>query len=272
MSTELTTHNNAPSIHASPLQPRNFSELMQFADMAARSGMVPKDYNGKPQAVVIACQMGAELGLAPMQSLQNIAVINGRPSVWGDTLLALVRSSPVCEDVEEKIEGEGEKRTAICIATRRGKKPVVGRFSVQDARRAGLWDKQGPWKQYPERMLQMRARGFALRDAFPDVLRGLITAEEAQDMVIDVPAKEQPEEKAKRLADELIDKIQSIKSIDELNNLINHAAYKNRMVTIEKHLPRHASTVEDNVEVMKVRLEAAAKRDAQTVDMQEIPE
>jgi hypothetical protein len=58
---------------------------------------------------------------------------------------------------------------------------VVAKFSVEDAKRAGLWGKQGPWSAYPKRMMQMRARGFALRDAFPDVLKGLITAEEAQD-------------------------------------------------------------------------------------------
>jgi len=52
---------------------------------------------------------------------------------------------------------------------------------VEDAKRAGLWAKQGPWTAYPKRMMQMRARGFALRDAFPDVLKGMITAEEAQD-------------------------------------------------------------------------------------------
>jgi len=60
--------------------------------------------------------------------------------------------------------------------------PVLGQFSMADAARAGLKGKSGPWQQYPQRMLQMRARGFALRDAFPDVLRGLISAEVAMDI------------------------------------------------------------------------------------------
>jgi len=55
-------------------------------------------------------------------------------------------------------------------------------FSVKDARLAGLMNKAGPWKQYPKRMLQMRARGFAIRDAFPDALKGVITYEEASDL------------------------------------------------------------------------------------------
>jgi hypothetical protein len=63
---------------------------------------------------------------------------------------------------------------------------VVRTFSQDDAKTAGLWGKQGPWSQYPKRMLQLRARGFALRDAFPDALRGIHSADESRDMVIDV--------------------------------------------------------------------------------------
>jgi hypothetical protein len=77
---------------------------------------------------------------------------------------------------------------------------VTVSFSVSDAKRAGLWGKSGPWANYPERMLKYRARGFCLRDAFPDVLKGLITIEEANDYpTVDatpapaaLPAKPQP--------------------------------------------------------------------------------
>jgi len=158
---------------------------MAFAQLAAKSSMMPRDYQGKPENVMIAVQLGSELGLAPMQSLQNIAVISGRPAVFGDAMPALCRQSPVCEDIEERFEGEGDKLTAVCVAKRVGKKPIVQTFSVEDAKKAELWGKAGPWKQYPRRMLQMRARGFALRDAFPDVLRGLISVEEAQDIPAD---------------------------------------------------------------------------------------
>jgi hypothetical protein len=143
---------------------------------------VPKAYQGKPQDILVCVQWGYEMGLAPMQALQNIAVINGKPSVYGDAMMALVQASAVCEDVEEFFENEGTPNpVAVCIAKRKNRKPVVAKFSVEDAKRAGLWAKQGPWSAYPKRMMQMRARGFALRDAFPDVLKGLISAEEAQD-------------------------------------------------------------------------------------------
>lgn len=162
--------------------PANLTEAIQFSDLLASSSIVPKAYQGRPQDILVCVQWGFELGLAPMQALQNIAVINGKPSVYGDAAMALVQASPVCEDVEEFFENEGSPNpTAVCVAKRKGRKPVIVKFSVEDAKRAGLWGKQGPWSAYPKRMMQMRARGFALRDAFPDVLKGMITAEEAQD-------------------------------------------------------------------------------------------
>ena len=174
MTTAITTRNG--------FAPATLTEAMEFSKLLAESSMVPRQYQGKPQDVLVCVQWGAELGLAPMQALQNIAVINGKPSVYGDAAMAMVQNSPVCEDIEEYFEGEGTPNPiAVCVAKRKGRKPVVAKFSIDDAKRAGLWGKQGPWTQYPKRMMQMRARGFALRDAFADVLKGLITVEEAQD-------------------------------------------------------------------------------------------
>lgn len=171
--------------------PATMGEAMEFSKMLAESSMVPRAYQGKPQDIMVCVQWGYELGLAPMQALQNIAVINGKPSVYGDAMMALVQASPVCEGIDEHIEGEGTANpVAVCIAKRKGRNPVIARFSVEDAKRAGLWGKQGPWQAYPKRMLQMRARGFALRDAFPDVLKGLITAEEAADYPDEAKPKE----------------------------------------------------------------------------------
>lgn len=162
--------------------PATITEAIQFSEMLAKSQMVPRQYQNKPEDIMVAVQWGYEIGLAPLQALQNISVINGKPSVYGDAAMALVQASQVCDGIEEHIENEGTPNpVAVCIAKRKGRNPVIARFSVEDAKRAGLWGKQGPWQAYPKRMLQMRARGFALRDAFPDVLKGLITAEEAAD-------------------------------------------------------------------------------------------
>ena len=172
MSTEIATQKQ----HFS-LAPKGLDEAMRFADMLAGSSIVPKDYIGKPGNCLVAIQWGMELGLQPMQAMQSIAVINGRPSLWGDAMLALVKAHPAFEWIKEECDGN----VATCTIKRRGEPEVVQSFSLEEAKRAGLTGKQGPWTQYPKRMLQMRARGFALRDAFPDALRGVVSAEEARD-------------------------------------------------------------------------------------------
>ncbi|MEF8689399.1 UNVERIFIED_CONTAM: hypothetical protein NO986_18200 [Comamonas sp. A-3] len=172
------------------LSPQNFEQALTFSNYLADSDMVPKDFKGKPGNCLIAMQWGAELGLKPLQSLQNLAVINGRPALWGDAVIALVLSSPVCEYVTEDDDGH----TATCRVKRKGAPEQSRTFSMEDAQKAGLAGKQGPWSQYPKRMRQMRARAFALRDVFPDVLRGMPVAEELQDMAASQQAA--PQEKS----------------------------------------------------------------------------
>ena len=147
--------------------------------VAASKDMCPKNFQGKPEAIAVAIQQGAELGLTPMKSLQSIAVINGRATLWGDTALGLVRASGLCEFIKEEVTGEKDGRMAICESKRKDSSDsIVTTFSVQNAIQAGLWGKGGTWKQYPERMLKYRARGFNLRDNFPDVLCGFHITEE----------------------------------------------------------------------------------------------
>lgn len=163
------------------LTPRNLSEAMEFAKIIASSDMVPKDYINKPGNVLVAVQTGAELGLKPMQSLQGISVINGRPGVWGDAMRALVISHPEFEDLHE------EKADSHCTVTlkRRGRSAVVVTFTMDDAKKAGLAGKQGPWQTAPKRMLQMRAFAFAARDLFADALKGIKSIEELRDYPAD---------------------------------------------------------------------------------------
>jgi len=189
---------NALAKQGSPLLlvPQSIEQLNIVARMIADSDLAPKDYRGKPNNAAVAIAMGMELGVSPMQSIQGIAVINGRPSVWGDLLLALCRAHPLCDYVDESLEfdANGNVSAAICKASRNGN-AQERRFSVEDAKRAGLWTKDGPWKQYPQRMLQMRARGFCLRDLFADALKGLASAEEQQDAAV-VTVVSQPQHTA----------------------------------------------------------------------------
>ena len=162
------------------LAPQNLDQAMQLANMICHSQLAPNNYKNKPEDTLVAMMMGHELGLNPLQSIQNIAVINGRPSIYGDALLALVQNSPAFGGIQESFDES--TMTATCTVWRKGGEKHTQTYSQNDAQTAGLWGKQGPWKQHPKRMLAMRARGFALRNQFADALAGLVTREEAEDI------------------------------------------------------------------------------------------
>lgn len=163
--------------------PQTYEQAWDYAKKIANTSIVPKDFRGKSEEVFVAMQLGAEVGLAPLSAIQNVAVINGRPSIWGDSMLALIMNHRAYESHEEYLENEDdpEKMTGVHTIIRKGHKPHTIRFSVADAKTARLWGKEGPWTNYPKRMLRLRARGWALRDKFADALRGMITREEADD-------------------------------------------------------------------------------------------
>lgn len=191
---------------------KTLAEVMQWCDMASRSNMVPKAYRDKPFDIMVAMQFGAEIGLKWLQSLQSIAVVNGTPSLFGDAVLALVRSSGLLEDFDEWIEVNGVRQTgsfpiisyaedetktivAYCLSKRKGMPHArTTTFSVDDAKRAKLWLKVGmsgaetPWCTVPARMLMWRARGWNLRDNFGDVLKGMAIYEELADIDHVTPA------------------------------------------------------------------------------------
>ena len=156
-------------------------ELMQVSQTIVKSKLTPKGID-TPEKVAIAIQCGLEIGLQPMQALQNIAVINGLPTIYGDSALALVRQSGLLELYNEETVGEGEDKGVKVTVKRQGFSAASEPFTVSDAKKAGLWGKSGPWSQHPRRMLKFRARGFLLRDQFGDVLKGLRTSQEVEDM------------------------------------------------------------------------------------------
>ena len=142
--------------------------------LSKASAAVPKAFQGKPADILAAWMMADELGISRMSMLRGAYVVNGKPQLSGDLLIAVARSSGV--KVSERIEAIKDSENdiiAICEATLPTGEVITATFSVADAQRAGLWDKSDPWKKYPQRMLQMRARGFCLRDAIPHKLAGV---------------------------------------------------------------------------------------------------
>lgn len=205
-STALTTASSAPV----PLRaggtvqafiPTTYDEAWRMSKGIVEGGFNPPSLKSA-QSVMQAIIYGLEVGMKPFMALKNIAIINGRPAVYGDAIPGLVYASGLCEFIELKYEGEGDNLTAICTTKRKGAPhPVSDRFSVADAKKAGVWGKAGPWSAYPRRMLGVRARSFVLRDTFADILGGINVVEEIEDVdMIDVtppsPSAEAPEPEA----------------------------------------------------------------------------
>ena len=164
--------NNVPFVFI----PKTFDEAMSYATVISKSNLVPKDYKDKPEDVFIAMQWGAELNLKPLQALQNIAVINGRPCLWGDAMLAIVQQHSEYEWHKEYINND----IAYCEVKRKNLESHIASFSLDEAKKANLLGK-GPWQSYQKRMLAMRARAFALRNTFADALKGFSMKEEVED-------------------------------------------------------------------------------------------
>jgi len=173
----------------------NLEDMTTVAQVILQSRLAPESFDTK-EKIFVGLQAGAEIGLKPMQSLNSIVVIHGKPTLWGDAALALVKRSGLCEYCKEYYELKGVKLSgsdvqyadligypdglmAVCETKAfRDPLPVIRYFSVADAKLATLWKKKGPWTTHPKRMLKYKARAFNLRDNFPDVLFGMHLAEE----------------------------------------------------------------------------------------------
>lgn len=188
-----------PSLRAggalTPIVPQDFDQAYRMARVIAMSGTAPKSYMVKDpvdlkeylsvERIAVAIMAGLEVGLPPMQAVQGIAVINGMPTVYGDARDGLIAASGLLEDMKEEMEcdEQGLFLWARCTIWRKGRKtPISQTITRPQAARAGWLKKTGPWQDSPNRMAQMRAKGWASRDAFPDVLKGLIDHDEAVDM------------------------------------------------------------------------------------------
>lgn len=154
--------------------PRTIEEAYRLAGAITAADMAPKSYKRDANAVMIGILHGMEVGFTPMAALQSIAVINGMPSIWGDGALSLVQASGLLENMKEWIEEDAAGGlVAHCHMKRIGRATwIEQKFSWEDAKIAKLTGKD-TYQQYGRRMLQRRARAWAMTDGFADVLRGL---------------------------------------------------------------------------------------------------
>ena len=156
-------------LNALQVQVQTLEMCRQLGAHYSSTLMVPKQYQGKPEDAAVAIQWGLEIGLQPLQSLQNIACIQGSPSLWGDALIAIVKGSGKCEYIST--HWDDETQTATCVTKRKGEPEESRSYSMADAKAAGLAGRQ-TYQQHAKRMISARARSHVLRDVYADLLKG----------------------------------------------------------------------------------------------------
>lgn len=160
--------------------------LKEWGAFAKQSGIVPQG-TSQHQAMAII-QTGVELGLAPMQSLRSMSFVKGRLVMSVQLQLALARQRGV------KVVKIDEKDGSCAVFLERQGESVTCAYTLQDARKAGLVKQDGNWDKYPKQMLRWRALGDALRLLAPDLVMGLLSQEEAENIIAEPAALSQEPE------------------------------------------------------------------------------
>ena len=135
-----------------------------------------------PADVLFVISVGESLGLNAATALMNIYNVNGLPTMKADLKLALAKRHP------EYAGCEIDANTERCVVKMKRRKEngteesITSTFTIEDAKRAGLFPKKDNWRMYPQRMLKARAISYAVNDLFPDIVFGMLSSEEAQDI------------------------------------------------------------------------------------------
>lgn len=175
-------NDNAPAIRAGDatsfdVLANNINAKLQVCDLILKSGLCPSHIKTREQVFGILVY-GEEIGFSPMQSLQSIAMIQGKPTVDVNGLQAkITQAGGLIEEIEHTDQ--------LCkLKMTRGKQSRFFDFTMEDARLMGLAGKDN-WKRMPKDMLYARAVSRGARRMFADVIKGLYGKEEMLDVVIE---------------------------------------------------------------------------------------
>lgn len=161
------------------LTPRNMDEAERLASMLSKSALLPPDLRNKPSDVLFQIMTGGALGLDPTASIRSIHIIQGKPTMSADLMVALVKKSPLC--VRFKLM-ETDASHAVYETERKGEGTTRLGFTIQEAKDAGLIKDGSGWKKYPAAMLRARAASALCRAVYPDLLLGVYETSEADEI------------------------------------------------------------------------------------------
>lgn len=159
-----------------------WTAMQEQANVLVKSGFMPVAIKTAEQAIAIIMQ-GREVGLGPMAAIRLINIIQGKPTISSEGMLGLCYKN-IPGFRAEPVE-DSDKAFTIRL-TRPGRQPYDSRFSLDDAKRAGLLDKAGGnWGRYPKAMLRARAISAGCRLIAPDALMGISYTPEEMGAIVD---------------------------------------------------------------------------------------
>ena len=155
-----------------------FEQKLVYRKQLAPADLLPKSYRDKPGNVLLAVEFGESLGLAPVQAIQQLHVIEGQPTCKPSLMVSLVRRAghtfriSVVYDEKDKAK---TNPTAIAQIWRSDdpKFEYRSEWTLARAATAGL-SKRDMWLKYPQAMLKARATSEVCRDACPEALCGVL--------------------------------------------------------------------------------------------------
>lgn len=203
LTTDPTLQDSMPVITASQESQQialSFREMKEWAEFLAKSTIVPIAYQNRPENCLIAVDMASRMGLSPMVVMQNLFVIQGKPSWSGQAIASMLRASKQFQNVTLVYVGEPntDKWGAYVTATRPDGKVIKGgTVTIAIAKKEGWTSKNGSkWLTIPELMLAYRAYTWFGRVYAPELLMGLQSSDEIYDTAIETvkPTKLNPYE------------------------------------------------------------------------------
>jgi hypothetical protein len=178
--TAIAVRESAPPV----IVPRNLAEMIDIAERIAKSNLLPEALRGKVPEVLMQIMAGQELGLYSMASLRSFNIIQGKPVMSADAMVAVVLGSGKAEYFRRV--GEGTSKTVTYATKRRGEPEQKCTWTIEMAKEASLHQKDN-WRGYPRAMLASRAKSELARDVYPDVLAGCYTPDEIGDHASGTP-------------------------------------------------------------------------------------
>ena len=170
----------------------NFKELYDMGKMLAISTLVPQSYQGKPMDCAIAVDMANRMGVNPMMVMQNLYVVQGKPSWSGQACMSLINGSGKFRNIKHVYTGEKGTDTRGCyvqaVRIEDGETVHGTEITIEMAKAEGWLNKTGSkWKTMPEQMLAYRASSFFARVHIPNALMGIHTEGEIEDVTKETP-------------------------------------------------------------------------------------